>query len=99
MSKHSSITENVERKRFELLFENETAFVEYLLTKDGQIYLTHTEVPKKIEGKGVGFELIGQVLPIIEERNLKLVPLCPFVATFIRRNTEWKRILADNINI
>ena len=48
-----NITDNKDRKRYETQIEDKTAFIDYIRTKDS-IYLTHTEVPKGLEGKGVG---------------------------------------------
>ena len=94
-----TIVDNQERKQFEMTVDGYMAFSEYILTKKGVIYLTHTEVPKKIEGRGIAFEMIRQILENIEERQLKLMPLCPVVAAFIRRNPEWKRLLVENVHV
>lgn len=94
-----SVKDNTERKQFEYNVDGHTAWVEYILNSSGMIFLTNTEVPKPIRGRGLSFQMIGQVLQIVEERGLKLVPLCPTVAEFIRRNPEWKRLLAENFNV
>lgn len=99
IKKPTQVIDNIERKRFEMSIDGYTAFSEYILTKKGMIYLTHTEVPKEIEGQGVAFEMTRQILENIEERNLKLFPLCPLVATYIRRYPEWKRLLAENVHV
>lgn len=41
---------NEAKKRYEIHFEDSVAFIEYIKTKEN-IYLTHTEVPKKLEGQ------------------------------------------------
>ena len=50
---------------------------------------TSTEVPPKYEGRGIGKELVQGVLEDIRRKKLKVVPQCPFVATYIRRHPEW----------
>lgn len=97
MSKESSSTfvDNEDRKRFELQVDDITAFVDYIINKKGEIYLTHTEVPEKAEGRGLAKELLEHVFQDIEKRELKLVPICPFVKVYLHRNPEWKRLLAD----
>lgn len=94
-----AIKDNPDRKRFESEVEGHTAIIEYILTSKGMIFLTHTEVPKPIEGQGIAFAMIGKVLEIIQNRELKLAPLCPIVAEYIRRNPEWKKLLAENFNV
>ena len=71
-----------DKKRFELEREGQTSFVDYILNSKGVIFLTHTEVPKELEGKGIASELLSGVFRILEERKLKLVPICPFVKSY-----------------
>jgi len=42
---------------------------------------------------------VKQVLEDIKEKELTLVPLCPFVAMYIKRNPEWKELVLKGINI
>ena len=82
------VTDNRESKRFELVVEGKVARVEYIQAT-GKIVLTHTEVPVGLEGRGVGKHLIKSTLDILRERSVEVVPLCPFVASFIRRHPEY----------
>lgn len=93
-----TISENTDKKRFEATLEGKVAFVDYIRTKDA-VYLTHTEVPRGLEGKGVGGGLVKAVLETLETEGSKIAPLCPFVASYIKRHPEWKRILAPNYNV
>lgn len=90
-----TFSDNEERKRFELQVGEITAFVDYIINKKGEIYLTHTEVPEEAEGRGLAKELLENVFEEIEKRELKLVPICPFVKVYLHRNTHWKKLLAD----
>jgi predicted GNAT family acetyltransferase len=88
------------QKRFELRLEEGVAYTEYMINKLGVIYLTHTEVPQALEGKGVGSALIQKVLHYIREDELKMAPLCPFVAVYIKRHPEAaKDLLAPGFHI
>lgn len=93
-----AVVDNVGIKRFEASIEEQIAFIEYIKTKD-IIYLTHTEVPKSLEGKGIGSTLIRCVLETIKQENLKLAPLCPFVAAYLIKNPKWQSILAKGFNV
>ncbi|MEW7292282.1 GNAT family N-acetyltransferase [Aquimarina sp. 2304DJ70-9] len=85
-----SLINNTEspKKRFEFHVENEIAFIEYILAKGNSIYLTHTEVPKSLEGKGLGSAIIKKTLEYVREKKYQLVPLCPFVAVYLKRHPE-----------
>lgn len=78
---------------FELHVEGHRAFIDYK-QKDDKIYLIHTEVPVELEGKGVASAIVEKTFNYIEENNLKLVPLCVYVASYLKRHPEWARILA-----
>ena len=72
--------------------------MEHIKAKD-KIYLTHTEVPAALEGQGVGTELVRQVLEDIKKKELTLVPLCPFVAAYIKKHPQWRELVLKGINI
>lgn len=67
--------------------------------ENGEIYLTHTEVPPALEGKGIASQLVLKVLQDIEHKNLKLVPLCPFVAGYIQKHPEWKKLIMRGVRV
>ncbi|MCJ7466636.1 MAG: N-acetyltransferase [Maribacter sp.] len=87
-----ALIDNVERKRYEMHFDGFVPRIEYIQAQD-KIYLTHTEVPKELEGKGLAATLTRKVLEDIENKNLTLVPLCPYVAQYIKRHPEWKKLI------
>jgi hypothetical protein len=86
------------KKRYEVAIDDSIAYIEYIKAQD-KIYLTHTEVPKYLEGKGIGSALVLKVLEDIERQNLTLIPLCPFVALYLKRHPEWKKLVMKGINI
>lgn len=79
---------NNPKKRFELNVDNHTVFIEYILTKDHSIYLTHTEVPIALEGQGLGSSIVKKVLEYISDHDYKLIPLCPFVAAYLKKHPD-----------
>lgn len=76
--------------QYEIRVDGKIAKIEYKKNMQKQIFLTHTEVPKLLEGKGVGAILVKLTLEDIAAKRMKLVPTCPFVAAYIRNNPEWK---------
>ena len=95
----SELKLNEQKKRFELEAEGHTAFIEYIVNNEDIMFLTHTEVPKALEGKGVGKSIVEKTLNYIKENNYTLAPLCPFVAAYLKRHPEWKSLLAKGYNI
>ncbi len=80
---------NKERKRYELHVEGHLAIAEYITNNEGVIYMTHTETPVALEGRGVASELIEKSLQDVKEQGREVYPLCPFVVAHIKKHPEW----------
>ncbi len=76
------------KNRFEIHVNGHTAFMEYLISNQQIIYLTHTEVPRQLEGQGVGSALASKVLAHLRREALRMAPLCPFLAAYLKRHPE-----------
>ena len=92
------LIDNADKRQYEFHVGSERPRVEYIRAKD-KIYLTHTEVPDSLSGMGIGTALIAAVLRDIKRQGLTLIPLCPFVALYLKRNPEWKELVLKGINI
>lgn len=92
------LVNNEVSRQFELVIDNVKAKIEYDLQRD-RMFLLHTEVPPALGGRGVGNAIVEKTLHYLDENNLKLVPLCPFVAAFVKKHPEWKRLLAQGISL
>ena len=92
------LIDNEASKQYELHIDKAVARIEYIKAQN-KIYLTHTEVPKELEGKGIGSTLVKLVLEDIKQKELTLVPMCPFVAMYIKRHPEWRSLVLKGINI
>lgn len=69
------------------------AFIDY--RRDGRIVtMTHAEVPLALRGGGIGATLVAGALALVRARGERVVPLCPFVAHYIRRHPETQDLLA-----
>ena len=78
------------RLRYQASIDGESAgFAEYILT-DELIVLTHTEVDRRFEGKGVGSAIARFALDDVRTaRQRKVLPLCPFIKGWIGRHREY----------
>ena len=47
------LIDNADKKRFEFDLEDKLGIIEYIIKED-KIFLTHTEVPEELGGKGYG---------------------------------------------
>ena len=76
------------RHRFETTINGQTAFVTYKL-RPGVMTVLHTEVPKELEGQGIAAALSGFALAYIAAEKLKLVPLCPYLKSYLHKHPEY----------
>lgn len=83
---------------FEFTADGKPAQIRYNQLDEMTYALVHTEVDPSLEGKGVGSELVQQVLEYADAHNWRIVPSCPFVAAYIRRHPNWKKIVAQAVN-
>ncbi len=88
------LIDNAEKNQYEIHINGDLARIEYIKAQ-GKIFLTHTEVPSKFEGKGIGSALVKKVLDDIRQKELFLVPLCPFVAAYINRHPEYNSFISN----
>jgi uncharacterized protein len=87
------VRDNPDRHRFEIdLGDGSFAIAEYTLSA-GKIRFTHTEVPEEHEGKGIGTALIRFALEAARERDLKVIPVCPFFAAYMKKHAEVQDLL------
>jgi uncharacterized protein len=84
----SNVRDNRERHRFELDADGHIAFSNYKRA-DGVLTILHTEVPKELEGHGVGSALVRGVLDIARAEGLKVIPICPFAKAYMDRHPEY----------
>jgi predicted GNAT family acetyltransferase/tellurite resistance protein len=88
------VVNNVEVPRFEAQVEGYIAVIDYYMYEN-KIVFTHTGVPEAIAGHGVGSKMARTALDHAKKEELKVVPICPFVAAFIDRHPEYQDLI-DN---
>jgi len=86
---------NDKTHRFEVSLGGETAFAEYTLLSHA-VVLPHTVVPEVFAGKGVGSLLAQTALTYAREHGLKVKPICPFMAGYIKKHPEWHDIVDED---
>ena len=57
--------------------------------RGGRLLLVHTEVDNAYGGRGLATKLIRGALDDVRERDLDVVPVCPFVERFIEHHPEY----------
>ena len=84
----NKVRDNTALHRFELDADGHVAFSNYK-RGDGLLTILHTEVPKALEGHGIGSSLIRGVLDAARAEGLKVKPVCPFAKAYVDRHPEY----------
>lgn len=90
------VVNNEKAHRFEMRFAEGLAMLRYRYDSDGSLVLVHTEVPPALEGRGVAGHLARAALEFAKGRGLHVVPICPFVAAYIRKHPEYKPLVSGS---
>jgi uncharacterized protein len=91
----TTVTDAAERERFEAHDENGTLLgvLTYQLTGSIIAY-THTRVEPDFEGHGVGSALAAAAMDDARSRSRTVVPICPFLSSWLEDHREYDAILA-----
>jgi predicted GNAT family acetyltransferase len=57
------------------------------------IIIDHTEVEPAFEGRGVGKELLYKIVTMAREKNIKIIPLCPFANSMFKKLEDIRDVL------
>jgi len=85
------VVHNPAELRFEIQVGEDLA--ELLYQRDGDaIVFHHTFVPPALEGQGIGSQLAQAGLEYAKTNSLRVIPLCSFVESYIRRHPEYQSL-------
>jgi len=90
-----SVFHNTAEQRFEVVRDNEVAFVSYS-SEAGRVVFEHTYVPERFRGKGIAATLVRAALNEARKQHWRIVPQCSYVAAFIQRNPEFADLVAGH---
>ncbi len=70
----------------------ELGFTEYQSDGSRRVF-THTEVDQSLEGQGMGSLLVRGALDDTRQQGKRIVPVCEFVAAYIKKHHDWDDIV------
>ncbi|EHR72649.1 putative acetyltransferase [Burkholderiales bacterium JOSHI_001] len=79
--------------RFACRVEGQLCRADYHLI-DGVMWLTHTEVPPALEGRGIAAQLVKAALEHARAQGLRVKPACSYVRVYLKRHPEYQDLLA-----
>ncbi len=91
----ADVHDNEERSRFEIHEGDELAGFAVYRRRPGRMIFVHTEIDPRFEGKGMGSQLVRDSLDVVRASGDRVVPLCPFYASFIERHVEYQDLVDE----
>ena len=65
----------------------------FVFASNDKIIIDHTEVNPGNNGKGFGKKMVVKVIEFARERNITIIPLCPFAKSVFDKNSEFRDVL------
>jgi uncharacterized protein len=87
-----SALHNEKASRFEMRVQGQLCIAQYRLI-DGVMWLTHTEVPPHLQGRGHAAHVVKAALDHARAHGLKVRPACSYVHGYMRRHPETRDLL------
>jgi uncharacterized protein len=82
-------------KGFAMARENDqqAGMMSYSIAGPALIIIDHTEVDPLYAGKAVGKQMLYKIVDMAREKNIKIIPLCPFAASVFNKSDDIKDVL------
>ena len=85
------VIHNEAEERFETWINGQLSKLDYMQDKN-TIVITHVGVHPEHRGQGVAGKLTQVALEYAKEKSFRVIPMCPYVATYIRRNSQYEEL-------
>jgi predicted GNAT family acetyltransferase/glutaredoxin len=90
------VVEVPEANRYELRLDGRLVGLAAYRRRNGRLVFTHTEVADDLEGRGFGSKLARAALDDARTKGLEVVPLCPFIAHYIKAHPAYEDLIAPS---
>ncbi len=88
------VSHNKSASKFFTINEGKESVLEYIMVNSNTMNMIHTFVPVELRGRQIAASLVKAGLDFAEENNLKVIPSCSYVRTYINRNNKFKKLIA-----
>lgn len=94
------VRDNPEASRVEALLDGEVVgFADYRVRSEKVRSFVHTEVDDRMEGQGVGGQLVRGVMDAAREQGFTILPSCSFVRAYMRDHEDTHDLLAPGARL
>ena len=65
----------------------------YTWAGNDRIIIDHTEVSDELRGLGAGKQMVETAVAFAREKNISIIPLCPFAKSVFDKNEQLRDVL------
>jgi predicted GNAT family acetyltransferase len=82
-------------QKFYVLISDQECFLNYRTISDNIVEYYRTFVPLSLRNKGIAAKLVKFALNHARENNQKIIPSCPYIASYVDHHPQWQSIIAS----
>jgi predicted GNAT family acetyltransferase len=86
------VERNDDRNRYEILVDGKRAGLTAYRDRGDQRVFFHTEIDDAYAGQGLAGQLVQHALTDVRALGKRIVPVCPYVAKFLKKHDEFADI-------
>ena len=80
-------------QQFITTIKGRVVYLRYSIMSDNIISFDFTYTPPELRGNGLAAIVVREGFKYAEENNLKVIPACPYIYTFLERYPDYKRFI------
>ena len=89
------VLDAAESSRFEIHVDGKLAGFAVYRLGHGRISFIHTEIDDAFAGQGLGGKLVRAALDAARARGLAVIPVCPFVRSWIQKHEDYLDLVPE----
>ena len=82
-----------ENQQFITTIEGKEVYLRYSIISDNRISFNYTYTPAELRGNGLAAIVVRKGFKYAEENNLKVIPSCPYIYTFLERYPKYNKFV------
>lgn len=94
MTANNPLTYNEAEECYEMQFGNRVVYANVRKDKN-TLYIDYVFAPQELRGKGATGEFMSKLMDVVRAEKLKVVPICGYAASWIRRHSEYQDLVSD----
>ena len=92
------VIHNPAENRFETWIDGYLSKLDYI-QDGGNFVITHVGVYPEFRGQGVAGKIVQAGLEYAKENSLRVIPMCPYAAAYIRKHPEYAELTKQPTNV